>query len=160
MCPRHRESCSVIISRPLPVPVPLSVPSCLRILRLGPLFAVGFIGTVFIGIVHDYLSLMVSVRNKGVSLTAVCEKAISPLARWLFGKFAWLTLIPAVFMWLETESALCYLLFWEYAPRAMHHPAKNIPLIVVSLVLIVLGGLTAGESFRSIRRNRKQKQAA
>jgi len=73
---------------------------------------------------------------------------------------AMFTLIPAVFMWLETESALCYLLFWEYAPRAMHHPAKNIPLIVVSLVLIVLGGLTAGESFRSIRRNRKQKQAA
>ncbi len=54
------------------------------------------LGTAFIGIIHDYFSLITSVRNKGVSITEIAEKTISPTAKWLFSIFVWLSLILIV----------------------------------------------------------------
>jgi len=71
---------------------------------VGPIFAYALfgwgaallwilLGTAFIGITHDYFSLMTSVRNKGLSITEVSEKAISPTAKWMFSIFVWLSLV-------------------------------------------------------------------
>lgn len=54
------------------------------------------LGTAFIGIIHDYFSLMVSVRNRGISITEISGKVISPTAKWMFSIFVWLSLILIV----------------------------------------------------------------
>ncbi len=64
------------------------------------------IGSVFMGAVHDYTALMASVRNKGTSIVEISEKAVSPLARNIFGIFVWLALIlvQAVFASLTAKT--------------------------------------------------------
>ncbi|MCX7909784.1 MAG: carbon starvation protein A [Ignavibacteria bacterium] len=51
------------------------------------------VGSVFIGAVHDYSSLITSVRNKGFSLVNIADTVISPRAGFLFSVFVFLTLI-------------------------------------------------------------------
>lgn len=74
---------------------------------VGPLVAVGawgwlpvvlwiLLGSVFIGGVHDYVAIMVSIKNGAVSIAEVAEKTISKRARWLFAVFVWLTLVLVV----------------------------------------------------------------
>ncbi|MTI67256.1 MAG: carbon starvation protein A [Firmicutes bacterium] len=74
---------------------------------LGPIAAVAafgwggtilwiFIGTVFIGAVHDYLSLMLSVRYKGQSISQIAQDVIGTRARNLFSIFLLITLILVV----------------------------------------------------------------
>ena len=52
-----------------------------------------FLGVVFIGAVHDYMALMLSVRNKGVSISEIARQAVSPSARVLFMVFVWIALV-------------------------------------------------------------------
>ena len=64
------------------------------------------LGAVFLGGVHDYGALMTSVRNRGVSLTEIAERAVSPTARVLFAAFSWvaLVLVQAVFAVLTART--------------------------------------------------------
>lgn len=64
------------------------------------------LGAVFLGGVHDYGALMTSLRNKGVSVTEIAEKAVSPLAKGLFAAFSWvaLVLVQAVFAVLTART--------------------------------------------------------
>lgn len=64
------------------------------------------LGAVFLGGVHDYGALMTSLRSRGVSVTEIAERAISPTARWLFAAFAWvaLVLVQAVFAVLTAKT--------------------------------------------------------
>lgn len=57
------------------------------------------VGSVFIGAVHDYSSLMLSVRHKGLSIVDISDKVISVRSRHIFSFFVWVTLvsIQAVF---------------------------------------------------------------
>ncbi len=54
------------------------------------------LGSVFIGAVHDYTSLMASVRHKGVSIADLAEKHVSSTARWIFSAFLWLALVLVI----------------------------------------------------------------
>ena len=74
---------------------------------VGPITAVVFFGWgpaaiwllvagVFIGAVHDYLSLMISVRHQGVSIPDNAEKYVSKRAKFLFLVFVWLTIILVI----------------------------------------------------------------
>ena len=51
------------------------------------------LGTVFIGGVHDYLSLMMSCRQEGRSVADISEQVISPRAGVVFSIFLWLALV-------------------------------------------------------------------
>jgi carbon starvation protein len=64
------------------------------------------VGSALIGAVHDYTSLMVSIRNKGVSVVEIAGKSISNLARWVFSGFVWfaLVLVQAVFAVLTAQT--------------------------------------------------------
>jgi carbon starvation protein len=64
------------------------------------------LGAVFIGGVHDYGALMTSLRSRGVSITEIAQRTISPTARWLFAAFAWvaLVLVQAVFAVLTAKT--------------------------------------------------------
>ena len=86
---------------------------------VGPITAVVFFGWgpaaiwllvagVFIGAVHDYLSLMISVRHQGVSIPDNAEKYVSKRAKFLFLVFVWLTivLVISVFANMATVSLI------------------------------------------------------
>ncbi|MCS7182185.1 MAG: carbon starvation protein A, partial [Thermoanaerobaculum sp.] len=64
------------------------------------------LGAVFLGGVHDYGALMTSLRHRGVSITEIAEKTVSPLAKALFAAFAWvaLVLVQAVFAVLTART--------------------------------------------------------
>ena len=63
-------------------------------------------GTVLIGGVHDFVALMVSVREEGLSIPQIAAVAISKRARWIFSVFVWLALILviAVFAFLCAQT--------------------------------------------------------
>ena len=74
---------------------------------VGPILAVACFGWgpaaiwllvagVFIGAVHDYLSLMISVRHQGVSIPDTAEKYVSKRAKFLFLVFVWLTIVLVI----------------------------------------------------------------
>ncbi|MDK2836284.1 MAG: carbon starvation protein, partial [Thermosediminibacterales bacterium] len=66
------------------------------------------LGTVFIGAVHDYLSLMVSVKFKGNSIPEIAQQVVGRRARNLFSIFVLITLIliVAVFGYVATNTLI------------------------------------------------------
>lgn len=54
------------------------------------------VGSIFIGAVHDFGTLMVSIRHKGRSISDVAHSLISYRAKLLFAAFLWLSLILVV----------------------------------------------------------------
>ena len=54
------------------------------------------LGSVFIGAVHDYMSLMTSVRSRGVSVADLAQTHVSNAARWIFSVFLWLALVLVI----------------------------------------------------------------
>ena len=59
----------------------------------GPTIIWIILGVIFIGGVHDFASLVVSVKRKGISIADVTEETISRHSRYVFLWFVWLTLI-------------------------------------------------------------------
>ena len=64
-----------------------------------PAFLWIIFGGIFMGAVHDYLSLVASVREKGASIVKIAERSISPLAKNMFSIFLFvaLSLVVGVF---------------------------------------------------------------
>lgn len=64
------------------------------------------LGSVFIGAVHDFSALVVSVREGGNSVSDIASKVISRRASLIFGLFVWLALILviAVFVYLCADT--------------------------------------------------------
>lgn len=54
------------------------------------------VGSVFIGAVHDYLSLMASVRNGGSSIADLAQLTLGKTSKTVFAVFLWLTLVLVV----------------------------------------------------------------
>jgi len=76
---------------------------------VGPVIAVAYfgwaatlgwivLGTIFIGGVHDYLSLMVSARNQGKSISDIAGRLVGKRASVVMGMFLWLALILVIAM--------------------------------------------------------------
>ncbi len=76
---------------------------------VGPVIAVAYfgwaatlgwivLGTIFIGGVHDYLSLMMSARNEGKSISDIAGRLVGKRASVVMGMFLWLALILIVAM--------------------------------------------------------------
>jgi len=62
----------------------------------GPVVLWLLFGAVFIGAVHDYLALMMSVRNRGASVGDVAKTCVGPSARVLFLLFVWIGLVLVI----------------------------------------------------------------
>ncbi len=54
------------------------------------------VGTIFLGGIHDFASLLISVRHKGRSIADVAEDVISKRAKFIFLGFVWLSLILVI----------------------------------------------------------------
>ena len=106
---------------------------------IGPILAVSYfgwavtslwivIGCVFIGAVHDYLSLMLSVRDKGKSISDLTSKALSKRSGKIFALMIWITLtmIIATFAVSAADSIIA-------------QPSLVIPIIAISIIAMILG---------------------
>lgn len=65
----------------------------------GPVLVWILLGSIFLGAVHDYLSLMMSARQRGLSVAEITRDVVSPRAAAAFAVFLWaaLVLVIAVF---------------------------------------------------------------
>ncbi len=74
---------------------------------IGPLIGVTFfgwlvsalwivIGSIFMGAVHDYTSMMLSVRNKGKSIAEIARISLGNRAKMVFSIFLWIALVLVV----------------------------------------------------------------
>ncbi len=72
----------------------------------GPAILWVVLGSIFMGGVHDFGALFVSVRKKGLSIANVSEDLLGKRAKVLFSLFIWLTLIliVSVFVYLTAKT--------------------------------------------------------
>lgn len=61
-------------------------------------------GNIFIGAVHDYLSLMASVRHGGLSVMSISEKTMGRKAKYIFLAYVWFALILLLAAFLSVAS--------------------------------------------------------
>ena len=106
---------------------------------IGPILALSYfgwlftalwivIGTVFIGAVHDYLSLMISVKNKAKGIAQITSKVLNKKSGKIFAIMIYLTL-----MLLITVFAV------GAADSIITQPSLVIPIIAISLIAVLLG---------------------
>ena len=93
------------------------------------------LGSIFIGAVHDFGALVVSLRNRGQSIGEVAGRMIAPRAKFLFlfVLFAGLTIVLAIF-------GLVIALIFSYYPESVLSVWVEIPLAVVIGVWIYRRG--------------------
>ncbi|MBD3349612.1 MAG: carbon starvation protein A [Candidatus Eisenbacteria bacterium] len=91
------------------------------------------LGVVFFGAVHDYVSLMISVRHGGKSLPAIAREVVGPRARLLFMFFVWFALILMIAVFVVVA-----------AQTLMSTPAIVIP----TFAIIPIAGLFGWATFR------------
>ncbi len=124
---------------------------------LGALLWVA-LGSVFIGAVHDYTSLMVSVQNKGMSLASISEHTLGRRTKVIFSVFLWLTLslVIAVFAVVAAQTLvskpeiviptfgliLIAMIFgWLVYKKGVNVPAATACSLLLLFLLIYLGTL-------------------
>ena len=73
---------------------------------LGALLWVA-IGSVFLGAVHDYTSLMTSVHNKGTSLADISEKTLGLRTKIIFSVFLWFALALVISVFAVVCGTIC-----------------------------------------------------
>ena len=106
---------------------------------IGPILALAYfgwffvvlwiiLGTVFIGAVHDYLSLMLSVRNKGKGISQITSKALNKKSGKVFAIMIYFTLMLIVTVF--SVSA---------ADSIIAQPSLVIPIIAISIIAVILG---------------------
>ncbi len=70
-----------------------------------PAFVWIVLGSVLIGGVHDYLSLVASLRHRGRSIGEVAREVISPATQRIFVAFIWLMLIYVLVVFLDLTAS-------------------------------------------------------
>ncbi|HEA46660.1 MAG TPA: carbon starvation protein A, partial [Candidatus Pacearchaeota archaeon] len=106
---------------------------------IGPILAVSYfgwlpvalwilLGSVFIGAMHDYVSLMASVRNKAKSVSVITKKYLNSRAGWVFGLMIWVTLVLIISVF--SVSA---------AESIIYKPNLVVPLLAITLIALGLG---------------------
>ncbi|WP_323720859.1 carbon starvation protein A [Acetomicrobium sp.] len=106
------------------------------------------IGNIFIGAVHDFGSLVASIRHKGLSIGGIIDANVGRAAKRLFLLFSWLTLILIIAAFANIvadtfvstpEAATASLLFIPLAVAfgfAIYR--RNAPLLVSTIVGVAL----------------------
>jgi len=61
-------------------------------------------GGIFLGAVHDFVTLVASVRNKGLSVGSIIEKYLGSTGKLLFLLFAWATLLLVIAVFTSAVS--------------------------------------------------------
>ena len=106
---------------------------------IGPILAVSYfgwlavvlwisIGAVFIGAMHDYVTLMASVRNKAKGVSNIAKDFLGSSSGWVFGAMIWIALVLIITVFsVSTAESIIY------------KSELVIPLIAISVIALVLG---------------------
>jgi carbon starvation protein len=94
------------------------------------------IGNVFIGAVHDYLSLMASVRHGGVSIITVSENVMGRKARYIFLAYVWFALILVLAAFISVASSV-----FVSTPTAATLSLMYMPLALMFGILVYRAGM-------------------
>ncbi len=136
---------------------------------LGPLLGVLYfgwlgallwiaLGSIFLGAVHDFTSLMTSVQNKGKSLADISEKILGLRTKIIFSIFIWLSLslVIAVFAVVASQTLvsqpeiviptfgliiIAVFFGWIIYKKGMSIPIATIIALLILFFLIYLGNL-------------------
>ena len=106
---------------------------------IGPILAVSYfgwlfvvlwimIGNVFIGAVHDYLSLMISVKHKGQGIAKISQKRMGKKTFYIFSILLWLALMLIITVFAVSS-----------AQSLVEVPELVIPFFGITLTAILLG---------------------
>ena len=98
-----------------------------------PAFLWIVLGSIFVGAIHDFSSLVVSLRHNGTSIADIAESTISIRAKMLFSGFVWLALILVVAVFASTT-----------ATTLVNEPRIVIPTFGLIFVAILVGKLMYG----------------
>ena len=71
----------------------------------GPVLAWILIGSIFIGGVHDFGSLVMSVRHRSRSIAEICKAYLNPVTYRFFLVFIWLALVYVLVVFLDLTAA-------------------------------------------------------
>lgn len=124
---------------------------------LGALLWVA-LGSVFLGAVHDYTSLMTSVQNRGTSLANISEKTLGTRTKVIFSVFLWLALalVIAVFAVVASQTLvsqpeiviptfglvfIAMIFGWLIYKKNIPVPAATAFALVLLFLLIYVGSL-------------------
>lgn len=97
---------------------------------LGALLWVA-LGSIFLGAVHDYTSLMTSVQNKGTSLADISEKTLGIRTKIIFSFFLWLSLVLVIAVFAVVASQ-----------TLVSQPEIVIPTFGLIFIAMIFGWLT------------------
>lgn len=113
-------------------------------------------GNIFIGAVHDYLSLMASVRHGGLSVMSISEKTMGRKAKYVFLAYVWFALVLVLAAFLSVASSTyvgtpeAATMTWIFMPLALffgvmvYRVGLNVwRATIITLVLEVLGFMYA-----------------
>jgi len=89
------------------------------------------LGSVFLGAVHDYTSLMTSVQNKGTSLADISEKTLGIRTKIIFSIFLWLSLVLVIAVFAVVASQ-----------TLVSQPEIVIPTFGLIFIAMIFGWLT------------------
>ncbi len=126
---------------------------------VGPIIAVAFfgwlpavlwiiLGSIFVGGVHDYSALVVSIRHKARSIAQVAREMMSPLAHKLYLAFIWLAMVYVLVAFVDltagsftadggvASSSLIYIVLAILMGLAVYR--GKVPLGKASLVFVPL----------------------
>ena len=100
------------------------------------------LGSIFIGAVHDYGALVVSIRHRAMSIAQVVREHMSVAANKLFLTFIWLTLVYVLVVFLDLTAV-------TFAPRGLEGASAAEQLrrgggVASSSVLFILLALGLG----------------
>jgi carbon starvation protein len=124
---------------------------------LGALLWVA-IGSIFLGAVHDYTSLMTSVQNKGKSLAEISEKTLGRRTRIIFSLFLWfaLALVISVFAVVASRTLvsqpeiviptfglvfIAMIFGWLIYKQGLNAPTATVISLLILFALIYIGKL-------------------
>jgi len=93
------------------------------------------LGAIFIGGVHDFYSLVASIRHKAASIGEIVKQYTSPSVHILFLIFVWLTLIYVIIAFTDITANT----FQTFVEKAAYGPAVAASSILYLFLAVVLG---------------------
>ncbi|MDY7034368.1 MAG: carbon starvation CstA family protein [Thermodesulfobacteriota bacterium] len=109
---------------------PIIGPTLALVFGWLPAFLWLLFGNIFLGIVQDFTSMVLSVRQKGRTIADSTKEVLNPLSRWFFALFVFLLMISAfaVFVIIISRS-------WVSVPQA------TTPSIAFIFIAVLIGYL-------------------
>ncbi len=106
---------------------------------IGPILAVNYfgwlsvfiwvlIGSVFIGAMHDFTTLVASVKNKAKGVSEIVKKYLNSKSGFIFGVMIWITLILIITVFAVSS-----------ADSIIEKPDLAIPLLAITIIALILG---------------------